>query len=92
MSAEVPLPSVSVGVRRLKLVGNQRSPGLSGARNSGVVHADGELLAFCDDERLPDKLAHQVPLLARHLALAVSLRLVTAGAVVRLAHATGKGI
>jgi glycosyltransferase involved in cell wall biosynthesis len=48
--------------RRLELVRNQRPAGLAGARNSGVLHADGELVAFCDDddEWLPDKLARQV--------------------------------
>ena len=48
--------------RRLELVRNQRATGLAGARNSGVLHADGELLAFCDDddEWLPDKLRRQV--------------------------------
>jgi glycosyltransferase involved in cell wall biosynthesis len=48
--------------RRLELVRNQRAAGLAGARNSGVLHADGELLAFCDDddEWLPDKLRRQV--------------------------------
>ncbi len=48
--------------RRLKLVRNQRTAGLAGARNSGVLHAEGELVAFCDDddEWLPDKLVRQV--------------------------------
>jgi glycosyltransferase involved in cell wall biosynthesis len=48
--------------RRLELVSNRRAAGLAGARNSGVLHADGELLAFCDDddEWLPDKLVRQV--------------------------------
>jgi len=48
--------------RRLELVRNQRTAGLAGARNSGVLHADGELLAFCDDddEWLPGKLVRQV--------------------------------
>jgi glycosyltransferase involved in cell wall biosynthesis len=48
--------------RRLELVRNRRAAGLAGARNSGVLHADGELLAFCDDddEWLPDKLRRQV--------------------------------
>ena len=61
--SEPDLPWVDPGPqRRLELVRNQRSPGLAGARNSGVLHADGELLAFCDDddEWLPDKLVRQV--------------------------------
>jgi glycosyltransferase involved in cell wall biosynthesis len=48
--------------RRLVLVGNERTPGLAGARNSGILAATGELVAFCDDddEWLPEKLARQV--------------------------------
>jgi glycosyltransferase involved in cell wall biosynthesis len=52
--------------RRLELIRNRRTPGLAGARNSGILHADGELVAFCDDddEWLPGKVARQVELLA----------------------------
>ncbi|HEV3496541.1 MAG TPA: glycosyltransferase family A protein, partial [Actinomycetes bacterium] len=40
------LPWADPGARRrLKLVRNQRTAGLAGARNSGVLHADGELVA-----------------------------------------------
>jgi glycosyltransferase involved in cell wall biosynthesis len=48
--------------RRLVLVRNQRSPGLAGARNTGVLQGAGELVAFCDDddEWLPAKLERQV--------------------------------
>jgi glycosyltransferase involved in cell wall biosynthesis len=48
--------------RRLVLVGNERTPGMAGARNSGILAATGELVAFCDDddEWLPEKLARQV--------------------------------
>ena len=44
------------------LIKNQRTPGLAGARNSGILAATGELVAFCDDddEWLPEKLARQV--------------------------------
>jgi glycosyltransferase involved in cell wall biosynthesis len=40
----------------------ERSPGLAGARNSGVLASTGELVAFCDDddEWLPEKLDRQV--------------------------------
>jgi glycosyltransferase involved in cell wall biosynthesis len=44
--------------RRLRSVRNQRTPGLAGARNAGVLASTGVLVAFCDDddEWLPDKL------------------------------------
>lgn len=43
-------------------VTNTRTRGLAGARNSGIVAADGELIAFLDDddEWLPGKLAAQL--------------------------------
>ena len=41
-------------------------PGLAGARNTGIVAATGDLVAFCDDddEWLPEKLREQVPALS----------------------------
>jgi glycosyltransferase involved in cell wall biosynthesis len=59
--------------RRLRLVRNQRTPGLAGARNTGAAVADSELLAFCDDddEWLPDKLVTQVRCLQAHLGASV---------------------
>jgi hypothetical protein len=36
--------------RRLRLVTNTRTPGLAGARNSGIVAGDGALVALCDDD------------------------------------------
>jgi glycosyltransferase involved in cell wall biosynthesis len=72
--------------RQLVLIRNQRAPGLAGARNSGALHADGELLAFCDDddEWLPDKLARQVELLRTRPDAAV----VTTGIFVRYGDRT----
>ncbi len=51
----------------LRLVYNDRTPGLAGGRNTGIAHATGELVAFCDDddEWLPGKLSAQVRLLQR---------------------------
>jgi glycosyltransferase involved in cell wall biosynthesis len=48
--------------RVVRVVANNRSPGLAGARNAGILAATGELVAFCDDddEWLPGKLAAQV--------------------------------
>jgi glycosyltransferase involved in cell wall biosynthesis len=49
--------------RSLTVVPNSRRRGLAGARNSGILAAGGDLVAFCDDddEWLPDKLREQVP-------------------------------
>ena len=50
----------------LRQVPNTRTPGLAGARNTGILAAGHELVAFCDDddEWLPGKLAAQLALLA----------------------------
>lgn len=48
--------------RRVRVITNTRSPGLAGARNTGILAATGNLVAFCDDddEWLPGKLMAQV--------------------------------
>jgi glycosyltransferase involved in cell wall biosynthesis len=48
--------------RSIREIANGRTPGLAGARNAGILAADGELVAFCDDddEWLQDKLTRQV--------------------------------
>jgi glycosyltransferase involved in cell wall biosynthesis len=48
--------------RRVAVTTNVRSPGLCGARNSGVALATGDLIGFCDDddEWLPSKTRLQV--------------------------------
>jgi glycosyltransferase involved in cell wall biosynthesis len=50
------------GPRTLRVYSNDRTPGLAGARNTGLVQATAELVAFCDDDDtwLPDKLDWQV--------------------------------
>ena len=50
----------------VRQVPNTRSPGLPGARNTGILAAAHDLVAFCDDddEWLPGKLAAQLALLA----------------------------
>jgi glycosyltransferase involved in cell wall biosynthesis len=48
--------------REVRLIRNDRAPGLAGGRNSGVQATSGELVAFCDDddEWLPTKVERQV--------------------------------
>jgi glycosyltransferase involved in cell wall biosynthesis len=60
--------------REVKLLTNERSPGLAGGRNTGLLAATGELVAFCDDddEWLPDKLRWQVAALGRDPAAIVA--------------------
>jgi hypothetical protein len=44
------------------LVNDRRTPGLAGARNSGILAATGDYIGFCDDDDawLPGKLASQM--------------------------------
>lgn len=51
--------------RGVRVIVNERTPGLAGARNTGILAADGELIAFCDDDDvwLPGKLRAQVAVL-----------------------------
>jgi glycosyltransferase involved in cell wall biosynthesis len=55
--------AAAAGARVLE---NKRTPGLAGSRNTGIVAAAGELVAFCDDDDcwLPGKLRAQVAVLA----------------------------
>lgn len=48
--------------RRIRPLLNARAPGLAGARNTGILAAEAELVAFCDDddEWFPDKLEVQI--------------------------------
>ena len=68
--------------RLLRPITNTRSPGLAGARNSGITASDSALVAFCDDDDQwdADKLRLQVELLASS-----SAELVACG--VRIHHA-----
>jgi glycosyltransferase involved in cell wall biosynthesis len=61
-SAPTPITVEPAERRRLHLIRNERTPGLAGARNAGVLASDGELVAFCDDDDdwLPGKLRLQV--------------------------------
>jgi len=51
--------------RTVRCIQNGRSPGLAGARNSGILAAQADLIAFCDDddEWLAGKLRAQVDLM-----------------------------
>lgn len=48
--------------RCVRVITNTRTPGLAGARNSGILVLDTELIGFCDDDDnwLPGKLEAQV--------------------------------
>lgn len=61
------------GRRPVTVVANRCAPGLAGARNTGVRHGSGRLVAFCDDDDLwaADKIERQVGLLHREAAAAV---------------------
>jgi glycosyltransferase involved in cell wall biosynthesis len=52
---------------RIRITSNTRKAGLSGTRNTGILLATAELVAFCDDddEWLPGKLQAQVAALQR---------------------------
>jgi glycosyltransferase involved in cell wall biosynthesis len=58
----------------VRAMSNTRVPGLAGARNTGILAAQGELVAFCDDddEWLPGKLSAQVALMTSRGARTVS--------------------
>jgi len=54
--------------RGLRVLRNERVPGLAGSRNTGYLAASGHYVAACDDddEWLPGKLLAQVDLFDRH--------------------------
>ncbi|GLW99716.1 glycosyltransferase family 2 protein [Microtetraspora sp. NBRC 16547] len=48
--------------RRVRVIRNTRTPGLPGSRNAGIMAAETDLVAFCDDDDLylPGKITAQV--------------------------------
>lgn len=52
--------------RSIEVLTNERTGGLAGARNTGIMAGDAPLVAFCDDDDYwePDKLSAQVDALA----------------------------
>lgn len=52
-------------LHQVRVVPNRLSPGLPGARNTGIAAFDTDLIAFCDDDDvwLPGKLTAQTPAL-----------------------------
>ncbi|SDX86432.1 Glycosyl transferase family 2 [Modestobacter sp. DSM 44400] len=56
------LAQLSSPGRRVRVMANSRTPGLAGARNTGVLALDTELVAFSDDDDtwLPGKLTAQL--------------------------------
>jgi len=82
-----PLDDVTVAAdRSLCTLANSRTPGLAGGRNTGILAAQHELVAFCDDDDawLPGKLSAQIEALSRHpeaSLVATGIRIQTDGAV-----------
>lgn len=65
--ADRTIEALARGARRsVRVLTNSHTPGLAGARNSGISEATGTYVAFCDDDDywLPGKLARQMPALA----------------------------
>ncbi|MFS0892615.1 glycosyltransferase family 2 protein [Microbacterium sp. 179-I 3D3 NHS] len=62
------LRSEGIGAVRLTTIANTRTPGLAGGRNTGIAAAQGEWIAFCDDddEWTVGKLRAQAEAWAQH--------------------------
>jgi glycosyltransferase involved in cell wall biosynthesis len=58
--------------RQVRVMSNLRTPGLAGARNTGLLAAEAPLVAFCDDDDVwrPEKLLRQTETLAAQNATA----------------------
>jgi glycosyltransferase involved in cell wall biosynthesis len=81
------MPSIeALPGRSVRTATNRRVPGLAGARNTGALLAENDLVAFCDDDDnwLPDKLRLQVDALRAHPGRAVA----TCGLFIQYGHRT----
>lgn len=68
-ACEPDLPGVTVPPNRtLRALVNNRSRGLAGTRNTGILDAANDFVAFLDDDDswLPEKLAFQMPVFEEH--------------------------
>ena len=76
-SSPAPVAVESGASRRLRVLTNSRTPGLAGARNTGIVSSDSALIAFCDDddEWDRDKLSRQAELLRSAEFVACGVRI-----------------
>lgn len=56
--------------RRVSVLANDRTPGLAGSRNTGILSLESDLVAFCDDDDtwLDHKLVRQVDFIRGHSA------------------------
>ncbi len=56
------LASLGTGEHQVRVIANHRTPGLAGARNSGLAESTGEFIATCDDDDVwhPVKLQAQI--------------------------------
>jgi glycosyltransferase involved in cell wall biosynthesis len=61
-AADETLASLGTARHRVRVVTNRHTPGLAGARNTGLDMADGEYVATCDDDDVwhPGKLQSQI--------------------------------
>lgn len=62
------LEELSTGDRRVRVMTNQRTPGLAGNRNTGILALETDWVAFCDDDDIwaPGKLRAQLERARRH--------------------------
>ena len=62
------LETLSVPGRRVQVMANERTPGLAGSRNTGILALDTEWVAFCDDDDTwaPTRLSAQLTRAEQH--------------------------